>query len=399
MKQNGFWKGFLSGMLALLFIGAIILAVGGIRTQSGGAGIDLDPVFSKMQKIQSIIDNRFYFEEDPQVAEDYIYIGMIAGLGDVYSQYMSADDYQSWKRKSDGNYVGIGATVSQNKDTLATTISEITPGGPAEKAGLRVGDVFLSVDGLDVTQAALNDIVNEYVIGEEGTSVVIRISRPETGQELEFTVQREPIITQTVNHRMLDATIGYLQITEFDGVTPDQFKAAIDDLVAQGAARVVYDLRDNTGGNLNAVIDVLDYILPDGLIVYTADKNGVVQKEYNGEDGHEVALPSVVLTNGSTASAAEIFASAMRDYDRADLVGEKTFGKGIVQSFIELGDGSALKLTTSAYFTKSGTAIQGEGLAPDVVVEVETQEEGAKIVPPENDVQLQAALELLNKEK
>lgn len=399
MKQNNFLKGFISGVLALLFVGAVVFAVGSARRQGGGTGLDLDPVFEKMQKIQAQIDNRFYFGGDSEQDEDYIYYGMVAGLGDVYSQYMTPEQYRTWKRASDGNYVGIGATVSQDPATLATSISAVTPGGPAEKAGLRAGDIFLAVDGEDVTQASLDELINDHTLGEEGTTVVVRVKRPDTGEELEFDVVREPIITQTVNHRMLDAETGYLQITEFDGVTPDQFKAAADDLIAQGAKRMVYDLRNNTGGNLNAVIDVLDYILPDGLIVYTEDRNGVKQKEYYGEDGHEINLPSVVLVNGKTASASEVFSSAMRDYGLAKLVGEQTFGKGIVQNFIELGDGSALKLTTTAYFTKNGTPIQGEGLAPDAVVEMKLPEDGKELPAPEDDVQLKAARELLDGEK
>lgn len=398
MKQNGYLKGFLSGVIVIVFACAILFAAGSMRDRSNGVGLDLAPVFEKMKEIQAQIDSRFYFDEDLQRAEDYIYKGMIAGLDDTYSQYMTPSEYEALKRASDGDYVGIGATVQQDKDTYVTEILSLTQGGPAERAGLHAGDLILAVDGEDVTQMDLNEIISDHILGEEGTSVTVRIGRPETGEELDFTIQREPVITQTVEHQMLDPETGYLKITEFDGVTPDQFKEAADDLIAQGAKRMVYDLRDNPGGNLDAVIDVLDYIVSDGLIVYTEDKNGETLDEYYGEDEHEIDLPSVVLVNGNSASAAEVFSSAMRDYGRAQLVGEQTFGKGIVQHLIELGDGSALKLTVSAYFTKSGTPIQGVGLTPDVIVEMEPL--GTDVpMTPQSDKQLKAALDLLDGEK
>ncbi|MEF9988398.1 MAG: S41 family peptidase, partial [Christensenella sp.] len=161
---------------------------------------------------------------------------------------------------------------------------------------------------------------------------------------------------------------------------------------------IIYDLRGNLGGSLASVVDILDYILPNGLIVYTADKNGVTQKNYSGFDGHEIALPSVVLMDENSASASEVFASAMRDYDWAQLVGEQTFGKGIVQNIFSLGDGSAVKLTTSAYFTKSGYAIHGNGLVPDVTAKSDVPTDPAEMLRTEEDTQLGAAVRVVKEE-
>ncbi len=394
MKNSNFLKGFLSGALVLLLVFAIITTAGSAHL--GKHNIDLNAIFKKMDEIQTVIDENFYFDQDSEMQGYSIYQGMMKGLNDKYASYMNADEFKDHQRISSGEYFGIGASVEQNIDTLVTSVTSVYPDGPADKAGLRTGDVFLKVNGVDLTQMPLLEIISNHTSGPEGSVLTLTILRPETNEELELSITREEIISQTVSHQMLDSQTGYLQITGFEGVTADQFKSALDALIAGGAQRIIYDLRGNLGGNLDSVLDILDYLLPDDLLLYTADKNGNVLESYDGEDGHEVNLPAVILVDQDSASASEVFASAMRDYDRAKLVGVQTFGKGIVQNIIPLEDGSAIKLTTSAYFTKSGYPIQGEGLTPDLVVEMDEPKDPNAPLYPANDAQLLAALSLLD---
>ncbi|WP_395028569.1 S41 family peptidase, partial [Robinsoniella sp.] len=213
----------------------------------------------------------------------------------------------------------------------------------------------------------------------------------------ELTMKRQKIKVDTIRYQMLPDKVGYIAISEFDEVTVDQFKNAIDDLQKQGMEKVVYDLRNCPGGLLDSVVSMLDYILPDGLIVYTEDKNGTRLDEISGADGHEVKLPTVVLMNGNSASAAEVFASAIRDYKWGTLAGTTSFGKGIVQNLIPLEDGTAVKLTISSYFTKSGYSIQGKGLEPDVVIEADEEQAAEANIALEKDKQLQETLKIFYK--
>ena len=397
MERKGYWKGFISGIAALVIVGFVITMAGSARGETG-TNLNLYPVFDKIEKIQALIDEHFYFDEDAENGEYYIYQGMLSGLGDQYSYYMDAHEYAAYKRKMDGNYCGMGATVAQDPDTLETSVVSVESGGPADKAGVQEGDIFLEMDGNDVTQMDLGDLIENYGIGPEGSILALRVRRPSDGQEYDLTIIREPIISQTVAHQMLDAETGYIQVASFRAETTEQFKQAVDDLVQSGATRLVYDLRGNLGGSLNSAADMLDYLLPDGLLVYTADKNGAKKSVYEGKDGHEVNLPSVVLVDGNSASASEVFASAMRDYERAKLVGAKTFGKGIVQETFPVGDGSVVRLTTTAYFTKNGYPIHGHGLEPDVAVAMDPARDPEEPLASETDLQLQAALKLLDEE-
>ena len=204
---------------------------------------------------------------------------------------MDTDEYAAYKRKMEGNYCGIGASVAQDPATLATSVVTVETGGPAEKAGVQAGDIFLEMDGSDVTQMELNELIETYGIGPEGSELSLKVLRPSDGKEYTFTVIREPIVSQTVFYQMLDDETGYIQITAFEEETVKQFKEAADSLLADGARQLIYDVRGNMGGSLNSAGDILDYILPDGLIVYTADKQGATRSTYMGEDGHEIEVP------------------------------------------------------------------------------------------------------------
>ena len=220
--------------------------------------------------------------------------------------------------------------------------------------------------------------------GEEGTTVNVTMYRPSEDTYIDFTVERAVVNVPTVTYKMLENNIGYIQVTEFDEVTVEQFSAAIDDLESQGMEKVIFDLRDNGGGLLTSVCSMLDRILPEELLVYTIDKDGNREEEW-AQNPDQIDLPMVVLVNGNTASASEIFAGTLKDYDKAEIIGTTTFGKGIVQTIIPLNDGSALKLTTSEYYTPAGICIHGKGIEPDLTVEYDAE--------AEEDNQLQAAMD------
>ena len=282
-----------------------------------------------------------------------------------------------------GSFYGIGA-VCQKADDGAILISEAYEYAPAYKAGIRNGDKVIEVNGEDITGMDLSVAV-ALIKGEKGTDVNLTIMR--NGEKMNFTVTRDKIDIKTVSSEVLDNNIGYIYISQFDDVTTDQFKEAVNDLQNQGVAGLVIDIRNNPGGVLKTVVDMLDYILPNGLIVYTETKDGTRQ-EYSGSDNHELNLPMAVLVNGNSASASEIFAGAMQDYDKAQIIGTQTFGKGIVQTIRPLTDGSAVKYTIAKYFTPKGQDIHGKGVTPDSIVELPDD--------ATEDVQLKAAVDYLN---
>ena len=239
-------------------------------------------------------------------------------------------------------------------------------------------------------------LVNNYVKGEEGSDVVITVFREDKNEYKDLTVTRRNIDVRTVSGKMLENKIGYISVLEFDKVTISQFTEKIEELQKEGMEKLIVDLRDNPGGELTTVVDMVDYIVEDGGRILTVkDKQGR-EEIYDGKDGHSLDLPMVVLANENSASAAEVFTGAMKDYGVATIVGTKTFGKGIVQTLFPLSDGSAVKLTTHHYYTPGGHDIHEKGIEPDV--EVELDEEAAKlpVIPEEQDNQLQKAIEILN---
>ena len=391
--MKGFLKGFLCGVLALALVLVCIVAFDGSGAVLSNAA--LSPVFAKMQQIQRLVDDKFYFEQDEGQIAEGAYAGMLAGLGDRFSYYLDPYAYQQFMRSLQGNYTGIGASVTQDGETLETSVTGVDEGGPADEAGMEEGDIIVAVDGVDVTQMPLEEIIYDHIMGDVDTQLTVTVERG--GARVDLPMTRKTIIEQTVKHRMLDEETGYLQVTSFEDESVQQFQDALGDLQSRGMRRIVYDLRGNGGGSLDAVVSMLDYLLPDGLLVYTEDGDGNRLSTYEGSDGHELNLPAVILVDEGTASASEVFSSAMRDYGRAKLVGTQTYGKGIVQQIYPLGDGSAIKLTSSAYFTKSGTPIQGIGLTPDVAAEMADGEpkDPALELDAAHDAQLAAGLRAL----
>ena len=343
------------------------------------------------------IINDYYMDE--VTTEDLrigAYKGLMSGLGDPYSCYYTAEEYKDFVESSSGIYCGIGAVVQQNTKTMLITIVKPYVDAPAYKAGMLPGDIIYMVDGVDVTGMEIDSVV-AMMKGEAGTIVKVTVVRDGVAEPIELTITRDVIEVETIEHEMLANKIGYILISQFDEVTPGQFKDAIEQLEADGMKGLIIDLRDNPGGLLDAVVDMLDYVLPKGLIVYTEDKYGNKQ-EYKGNDNHELELPIVVMINGNSASASEIFAAAMQDYKKATLVGTTSFGKGIVQSIIPISDGTAIKLTVSKYFTPNGICIHGTGVKPDVEVDLAEELKQKVVIEHEEDNQLAEAIKVLKKQ-
>lgn len=353
-------------------------------------------VMNKITAIESLIDTYFLNEVDDQTLADGIYKGLLESLDDPYSCYYTADEYKQLMESSAGVYCGIGASVSQNAVTGIKTIVKVFEEGPAYKAGLLPGDIIVKVDGEDVTGCDLTEVVSRMK-GEEGTEVVVSVTRDQKETPLDVKITRAKVEYPTVASKMLDGKIGYISVAEFDKITSTQFRSAIDNLEDQGMQGLVIDLRNNPGGRLETVVDMLDRMLPKGLIVYQEDKNGRCDEEYS-TDKEKFEQPLAVLINGNSASASEVFAGAIQDYGIGTLIGTTSFGKGIVQSILPLNDGTAIKVTVSKYFTPKGRNIHGIGIEPDITVELDESIANQLSIEYENDTQLQKAVEVLSEQ-
>ncbi|QFJ54710.1 S41 family peptidase [Pseudobutyrivibrio xylanivorans] len=348
---------------------------------------------SKLSTIISIIENYYYQDVDSNDLVNGIYKGVVASLDDPYSEYYTAEEYEDLMSTLTGNYAGIGALLQKNAETGAVTITKVYAGTPAEKAGLLAGDYIVSADGNLATDEGLDTFV-QHIRGEEGTDVELVISRD--GEEQTVVCTRASIATPTVEHQMLEGNVGYIVVSQFTEHTYRDFVDAYKDLENQGMTSVIFDMRNNGGGLLDSVVEMLDYLLPDGTVVYTMDKAGE-REDYRSDDASSKNIPMVVLVNENTASAAEIFTGAIRDFDYGTIIGTNTFGKGIVQSTIPLTDGSALKLTTQTYYTPSGECIHGKGIKPDIELEYEFMGGEDDTYSVDLDNQIQKALEVLRK--
>lgn len=420
-SKNKFWRGVMVGVLVTALVCLVTVGASAgiymfgrrvidnqtqvqVRTEGTPSQaqepVNFENVTKKLEQIQDIIDQKYLFKEKIDTSEEEagIYQGFLNGLNDPYAVYYTQDELTSFLDETNGSYCGIGALVSQNVQTGVSTIVRVFEGSPAEEAGILPGDALYKVDGTEVVGMDLSLLVNNYVKGEEGSQLTITVYRENTDEYKDITLTRRPIDVQTVSGKMLDDEIGYISVAEFDRVTADQFKSKIEELQSEGMKRLIIDLRNNPGGEVTTVVSMADYILKDGgRILTVANKKGT-EETYDAEDGHSLEIPMVVLVNGNSASASEVFTGAMKDYGVATIVGTKTFGKGIVQTLMPLSDGSAIKLTTDHYYTPNGNDIHGKGIEPDV--EVELDEEAAKevVIPEEKDNQLQKAIEVV-KEK
>ena len=406
-NRKSFWGGVLTGVLAVALVaGGIYLGYSAwmffqysrtqnVSVQETAEGVSANSVatqntLNKLDVIEETIEKYYLEDVEEQTLEDGVYKGMVEALGDPYSTYYSPEELGQIQEKTEGIYYGIGAYIGIDTETSLPRLTGIIDGTPAQESGLRAGDLIYQVDGTDVQGMELEQVTS-LVKGEEGTAVHLTIIREGESDYLEIDVVRRQVESPTVNQEMLDDRIGYIQITEFDTVTLDQFTEALAVCRGQGMEGLILDLRGNPGGNLSTVCDIARQLLPEGLIVYTEDKNGK-RTEYSCDGKHEMTEELVVLVDGNSASASEILAGAIKDYGIGTLVGTTTFGKGIVQRIISLTDGSAVKLTVSHYYTPNGNNIHEVGIEPDVEIAFD----GDAYYNDDVDNQLQKAIEVMN---
>lgn len=371
--------GFLVGQVGLLFFGS-------------GSGVNNFRVISKLSMLEAYVDHFFLNESDSDRLEDYIYKGYIAGLDDPYAAYYNAEEYAQLMEEDSGEYRGIGVTVRQDTDTGYVVVEEVNKNGPAYNAGVQVDDIIMQVDGQDTAELGLQETVSAIKKNDE--PVVLTILRD--SETMELTVDKSQIVMETVTWEMKENKIGYIAVSQFVENTSEQFNEALTSLSEEGMTGLIIDLRDNGGGLLTSCLDMVSRFVPDEkLIVYTEDKNGN-RTEYNSDSVDVLNIPVVLLVNENSASASEIMTGCLKDYGIATVVGETTYGKGIVQNIMPLPDGSAVKMTVSQYYTPNGNDIHEVGIAPDVTVEMSEEEWAAAQDDVQKDTQLQKALEILN---
>lgn len=407
-NKSNFGKGVAVGTLATLLV--VTLTAGGIwlgvsagsqrkvlsqNEESSREAILEKSVEEKSGEIADLIDQYYYEDVDEEALVEGMYAGMVEGLGDPYSAYYTAEEYRALTESTSGIYYGIGAVLTQNVNTKVVTILHVYPGTPAEEAGVKDGDVIVKVGDIEGDSMELSELVT-HIKGEEGTTVHLELLRSGELDHIQLDVERRQIEVPTVQSEMLEGQVGFIQISEFSESTPEQFSEAWKELENQGMESVIVDLRDNPGGVLQSVCAMLDAILPEGLLVYTEDKYGS-RSEYKS-DAECTKIPMAVLINGNSASASEIFAGAIKDYEYGTLIGTTSFGKGIVQTIIPMEDGSAVKVTMAKYFTPKGNYIHGAGIEPDIELEYSYQEETeGEVYNPLHDNQVLKALEVLQK--
>ena len=405
-KKHAFFFGVLTSMICLAIVcfgikgvlkmtgQLLVIGEAGASTITSDALLD-EEVVEKIDEIYSYMNIYYYGDFEKEDIYNSIYSGVMESLEDPYSVYYTPEEYEDMRVSTSGTYYGIGAGVSQDMTTMEVTISKVYRGTPSEEAGLKNGDMILYVEDIDATSVEVSELV-QHIRGEEGTTVHMTIYRPSTGETLEFDVERRHVELPSIEGEMLEGNIGYIQITEFQDKTDEQFEVMLKMLQKQGAKGLIIDVRANPGGLLSTVVNLLDQVLPEGLLVYVEDKYG--NRDEQTSNAECVDLPIVVLMDETSASASEIFAGAMKDYEYATLVGKTTYGKGIVQNIIRLSDGDAMKITTAKYFTPKGNDIHKIGVTPDVEVDYEYSGPENENYDKQYDSQFLKAVEIM-KEK
>ncbi|MBP3421888.1 MAG: S41 family peptidase [Lachnospiraceae bacterium] len=387
-----FCGGILLGALVVSVIFAVMIyrMTPATVAASGDEGSVMDDeVIHKLMILEDGIDEYYLGDVDEEALEDSLYHGLIAGLDDPYSTYYSEEELEEVLESAEGIYYGIGAYIGLDTASGYCKITKVMEGTPAMEAGLLAEDIIVEVDGEDMWGITTSEIVT-YIKGPEHTTVDLTIYREGELDYLEITVERRKIETPTIVYEMDENKIATIQITEFDEITTEQFIESMEQAEKAGMKALVIDLRDNPGGSLKTVVDIANELLPEGLVVYTEDKEGNRQ-EYKCKGKNEIQVPVVVLVNGNSASASEILAGAIQDYKKGTILGTTTFGKGIVQKIFPMSDGSALKLTISHYYTPAGNDIHGVGIVPDEELELDAE----KYLEDGTDNQMDRAKEIL----
>ncbi|MCL2286002.1 MAG: S41 family peptidase [Firmicutes bacterium] len=363
------------------------------RQMRWGGGISPN---EKVEEIYSLINRYFILPFDRDEMIENMYRGLVAGVGDPYTQYFCLQALEAFRVRTEGTFVGIGVRVYMDPDDRLLTLASVFRDSPAGKAGLMPGDKIIGVDGIDVAGRSQPEIMG-LIAGEEGTNVNIEIFRPYENTRFNVDIIRARVIVPTVFHEMIETDgrlTGYIRIEAFERPTYSQFTAALTELIDSGMDSLIIDVRNNPGGLLDIVVDIANRLVPEGIITYVENVDGF--REYHNSNSTYLGMPLVILINERSASASEVLAGAVQDTGVGALVGQQTFGKGIVQNLRNLSDGTAIKLTVAKYFTPNGTSIHGVGLQPDFVIEMdENLSRRIGDLPIEEDVQLQVGLRMV----
>lgn len=389
-KKGRFGIGLLVGILGTFGVVLIAVVIGlffFFRTRGFGGG-EMG-YQEKLNLIQTYLDAYYLGELDPEKVEESLAAGLLNGTGDKYAQYYNKKEFQNLMEETSGVYGGIGVGIITNDDEQIE-VYKIYENSPAEEAGIRIGDIIIEADG--ERDFADMDALVALVRGEQGTFVDIVILRD--GEEIPMRVERRAINIETVEYEMLDNNIGYIALSEFDTVSVNQFNEAYAALESEGMTSLIMDLRGNPGGDYDTVIALADRVLPEGKITTVVNNQGK-EKVERSDDEHQIRIPMVLLVNKTSASASELFSAAVKDYGIATIIGETTYGKGIVQSIYQLPDGSGMKFTTEEYLSPNGNKINGLGVTPDIAVEIPKEAYDDGVLSEEEDTQLQKAIEVL----
>lgn len=395
MKKG--WKIVLAILCAFVIAaGSFIAAVQYLNTRYAAAlsaREEDSPVQAKAAEVQEIIGTYFIDDYDEDTLADGAASGMVDATGDEWSYYLSADEVAAYEESMANAYVGVGITITEDAEAGGMRVEEVVSGGPAEEAGIRVGDLLLAVEGEDVLPIGIDGTRN-LVRGEEGTRVNMHFSR--NGSEYDVSVERRSIETPVVTGELLDGSIGYVKIDNFDERSAAETIAFVKDLIGQGVKALLFDVRFNPGGYADELVKVLDYLLPEGDLFRSVDYAG--REEVDTSDASCVELPMAVLVNEDSYSAAEFFAAALQEYEWATIVGSQTYGKGNFQTAFYLSDGSMVNLSIGKYYTPGGKSLSETGVTPDVVVDLDDEQYALlyyNALEQADDPQFQAAIDTL----
>ncbi len=381
--------------VATFYLTTLLCTVIGLRfILPGYNGLDGDFV-SKFHKVAQLTEENFIFEYDAEKSEEAALEGYLMALNDPYSEYISKSEFAMYANMKEGEYKGIGVTVRLVENQVL--IESVNEGSPAQKAGICTGDILKSVNGLEVNAVTYNDAL-DIIRGtdERGKDDNLSFVILRGDSEIAMQIVREIITEVKVTSKVIDS-VGYVQITSFEGKAAEQFNKEIDSLLEKNVKGFVFDLRNNPGGSLECVLSITDRVLDKDKKIITIKSKSGKEEVHKSEDSDKIELPMCVLINGNSASASEVFASALKDHGVATTVGTKSFGKGIVQSIYELGDQTAVKLTTATYYTPNGVCIHGVGITPDAVIELEEEYRSNSVsaIPYDKDAQLKYAIQLI----
>lgn len=399
--KKSYFAGLITGVIWGIAVVFILIILSNIieseLTESGkisdNVGTSALTGSSKSSIIKQYIDKYFMEDVDNDILTEGMYKGMLESLNDPYSVYYTKDEVESLKQSSEGEYVGLGISVTQNNETKVITVTKVYDDSPAKDAGIESGDTIYSINDNVLTDETLDELLVD-IKGEEGKEVKMQLKRGE--ETIDADMKLREVLIDVVSYEMLEDNIGYIILDQFTGTSTEQVEEAINDLKSQGMERIIVDLRDNPGGQLECIQAILNYFLPkDKLLLYSETKDGEQERYYTENDGLITDMPLCVLVNENSASASEVFAGVVKCYDRGKLVGTKTFGKGIMQSTFGLSDGTAIKLTIGKYYLPDDSNIHGIGIEPDYEVKLPEDVTNVWALKHPDDPQLTKAIEVV----